>query len=257
MGVDEDGSDGWAITLGTAGWPLGEQSFSARAQDNDAAWSEPATATAVVENAVPLLAGLSATPSAVTRPGEITLAAGGVSDADGTVSRVEFYRGEVLLGVDEDGSDGWAITLGTAGWPLGEQSFSARAQDSDAAWSDPATATAVVADAGLGTVDFSSLEALDLSAGSLYYGFSTAHTGLLTVEAIAPSPPKSARIRLYAENPQEPPPPCRWPRPPWSAATNGSTGQSKPARATTWSSTAPIPSSTRGSPTWSTTKARR
>ena len=157
----------------------------------------------MVENAVPLLVSLSATPSPITRPGEITLAAGGVSDPDGTVARVEFYRGEVLLGVDEDGSDGWAITLGTAGWPLGEQSFSARAQDSDAAWSDPATATAVVADAGLGTVDFSSLEALDLSAGSLYYGFSTAHTGLLTVEAIAPSPPKSARIRLYAENPQE------------------------------------------------------
>ena len=154
-------------------------------------------------NAVPLLASLSATPSPITRPGQLTLVADGVSDADGAVARVEFYRGEELLGVDEDGSDGWSISVATGGWAVGEHSFSARAEDNDAAWSEWATVTAIVADADLETVDFSTLESLDLSAGSVYYGFSTAHTGLLTLEVVAPSPPKSARIRLYAENPQE------------------------------------------------------
>ncbi len=125
LGVDEDGSDGWAITLGTDGWPLGEQSFSARCAAGQRRGVERAGDRNGRLRTPFLLAGLSATPSPVTRPGEITLAAGGVSDPDGTVARVEFYRGEVLLGVDEDGSDGWAITLGTAGWPLGEQSFSA------------------------------------------------------------------------------------------------------------------------------------
>ena len=97
-----------------------------------------------VQNALPMVAGLTANPNPVTRPGLITLTATGVSDPDGTVTRVEFYRGNVLLGSDQDGSNGWSYTGATTGWDLGQHWFSARAQDNDGAWSAMVSTTATV-----------------------------------------------------------------------------------------------------------------
>jgi hypothetical protein len=49
------------------------------------------------------------------------------------------------------------------------------------------------------------LESLDLSGGSLFYEVETSHDGLLTIEAIAPKPSKSARLRLFDQNPVDNP----------------------------------------------------
>ncbi len=53
----------------------------------------------------------------------------------------------------------------------------------------------------LGTVDYRQLDGLSLADGSLYYQLQTAHAGFLTLEVLAPKPPKSARIKLYDQDP--------------------------------------------------------
>jgi hypothetical protein len=154
LGADTDGSGGWTWTGGTAAWTLGLQTFFARAQDDGDAWSEPVSAAAAVENAVPVVTGFSAAPNPVPRPDALTLTADGVSDPDGSVASVEFYRdangdgqwdaGDVLLGADVDGGDGWSWSGGTADWTPGQHTFFARALDNDDAWSTPVDATGTV-----------------------------------------------------------------------------------------------------------------
>ncbi|MDY0171237.1 MAG: hypothetical protein RBS80_32150, partial [Thermoguttaceae bacterium] len=97
LGTDSDGGDGWNLTIATAGWILGEQTLFARAQDNGGALSNVVATTVMVEsddagNLAPVVAALTAAPNPVTRPGDLTLTALGVTDLDGTVVQVEFYR---------------------------------------------------------------------------------------------------------------------------------------------------------------------
>ncbi|MDY0170569.1 MAG: phosphatase PAP2 family protein, partial [Thermoguttaceae bacterium] len=148
----------WSLTVATTGWDLGEHTLFARAQDSDGAWSEAAAATVVVvdvDNVAPTVAALTADPDPVTRPDELTLTATGVSDPDGTVSLVEFYRDangndlfdagdDELLGTDVDGNDGWSVTVATGGWTSGEHTLFARALDNEGLLSDPATTTVTV-----------------------------------------------------------------------------------------------------------------
>jgi hypothetical protein len=153
LGVDESGADGWSWTASTAGWPVGQQTFSARVQSSSGVWSDMVSTTAIVQNADPLVVSLSATPAVVLESGQIELTAEGVTDPDGTVVRVEFYRDGVLLGAATDGSHGWTWTASTSDWPVGTHVFSARAWDNDGAPSALVTATATVV-AQLPPVDF-------------------------------------------------------------------------------------------------------
>ena len=147
LGVDEDGSDGWSWMLDADGWTVGEQTFWARAVDDDGAYSQPVSTMVMVQNAIPVVGSLLAVPSTVVRPGEITLSASGVFDPDGTVIRVEFYHGDLLLGVDQDGSNAWSWTVDTGGWMLGEHTFWARAVDDDGAYSEPVSTMVTVQNA--------------------------------------------------------------------------------------------------------------
>jgi hypothetical protein len=110
----------------------------------------------VSPNQLPAIESLTASPDPVVSPGEITLTAGGVDDADGEVVRVEFYRdmngngiwdpGDQLLGSTLEGSGGvWMLSgVSTAGWEPGIQTLFARAQDNRDTWSDAAVITVVV-----------------------------------------------------------------------------------------------------------------
>jgi hypothetical protein len=147
LGSDQQASDGWSWTGSTANWPVGQQTISARAQDNDGAWSQMVSTTVVIEEAIPVVTSLSASPSTVVRPGEIALTASGLEIPNGTPVRVEFYRGDTRLGVDEDGSNGWSWTSTTSGWPVGEQTFFARVQSSSGAWSEKTSTTATIRNA--------------------------------------------------------------------------------------------------------------
>jgi hypothetical protein len=55
----------------------------------------------------------------------------------------------------------------------------------------------------LGPIDFLRLDGLRLTAGDLLYVFETTHEGTLTLEVVSPQPAKSARLRLYDQNPLE------------------------------------------------------
>lgn len=104
-------------------------------------------------NLPPSVGTLTASPTRIVRSEPLTLTAGDVHDPDGTVMQVEFYRGETLLGTDDDGQDGWSLTIDTTVWALGEYTFYARAHDDSGAWSDKTSLTTRVY-AALQTLDF-------------------------------------------------------------------------------------------------------
>ena len=105
--------------------------------------------------APPSIGSLSVSPGTVTRGDGVTLTANDANDSNGTVVKVEFYRDvngngvidpgtDVLLGTDSDGSDGWTWTGSTSAFPLGGNTYMARAQDDALAWSNTVTATGTV-----------------------------------------------------------------------------------------------------------------
>jgi Tol biopolymer transport system component len=55
----------------------------------------------------------------------------------------------------------------------------------------------------IGPIDFWEAGGLVLDGQNLYFGFSTVHPGFLTLEVLRPEPPKSARIRLYDQDPRQ------------------------------------------------------
>jgi uncharacterized protein YkwD len=93
----------------------------------------------------PVSVAIAANPQIVTQSGLVTLTA---TVTGGTAARVQFYRdsngngtwdtGDQLLGTDQEGSNGWSVTVSTAAWPVGQQRLFARAQDSAGTWSNVA-----------------------------------------------------------------------------------------------------------------------
>ncbi|MCA9120825.1 MAG: alpha/beta fold hydrolase [Planctomycetales bacterium] len=93
-----------------------------------------------------ILDWIVAAPDPIVRPNLLTVTTW-VSDPDGEVARVEFYRDGELLGVDANGSDGWSLIVGTADWLLGEHQIWARAQDNVGAWIAELSTTVMVQNA--------------------------------------------------------------------------------------------------------------
>jgi hypothetical protein len=107
--------------------------------------SVPLTADATTYIDIPpVIASLSASRNPVTRGSGLTLTAEQVTDLDGEVVLVEFYRGEELFGVDTNSAGGWNWSGSTGNWEPGEHTLSARAQDNDGAWSEYVSVTVPV-----------------------------------------------------------------------------------------------------------------
>jgi hypothetical protein len=96
---------------------------------------------------VPVVERLSCNPTSILPGGTITLTAENVFDPDGQVARVVFYRDangngtlepgiDTVLGVDDDGTNGWTWTGPTAGWPDGRIVFMVRVRDNQGLWSE-------------------------------------------------------------------------------------------------------------------------
>ncbi|MCL4206744.1 MAG: CAP domain-containing protein [Pirellulaceae bacterium] len=89
----------------------------------------------------PVTVVLGANPQTVTQSGLVTLTA---TVTGGTAVRVQFYRdsngngvwdsGDLLLGTDQEGSNGWSVVVSSAAWPVGQQRLFARAQDQVGVW---------------------------------------------------------------------------------------------------------------------------
>jgi len=97
-----------------------------------------ADAVRIEKLVLPTISALLATPTPPGDPNDITLTADRVY-AEGSIDCVKFFRGAEVLGIDEDGSDGWSWTGSSAGWSLGQQDFSAEALDDQGLWSNTAT----------------------------------------------------------------------------------------------------------------------
>ena len=97
-------------------------------------------------NQPPAVASLSATPSPATQGATITLKASGVSDSDGAVAKVGFYResngrsgvqfgagGDALVATDTTPADGFSVKVSTATLAPGTYTYYAVAVDDDGA----------------------------------------------------------------------------------------------------------------------------
>ncbi len=147
LGADQHATGGWNWSGTTAGWPVGTHTVFARARDDQGAWSEAVSTTVTVVDPPPIITDLSAYPQTVLRPGQITLSADFDSASPGAVARVDFYRDGLLLGTDDQGSDGWSWTGITEDWTTGQHHFSARAWSQHGVAGQWATADAwIVAD---------------------------------------------------------------------------------------------------------------
>ena len=128
VGVDSLGTDGWATSFNSALLSAGTRTAYAVAEDDQLASSEPASTTfrVIPPNAAPSIVFLSTTPSTVISPESTVVTANGVSDLDGFVARVDFYRetngeaglqigGDLAIGFDTSSAGGWALNYSSAG----------------------------------------------------------------------------------------------------------------------------------------------
>ncbi|MDA1274643.1 MAG: proprotein convertase P-domain-containing protein [Verrucomicrobia bacterium] len=106
----------------------------------------------------PVVDAVSATPDPVTAGNSLTLTAAGVSDSDGIVVSVAFYRdsngngildesADALIGTDTNDSDGWSVSSLTDGFVPGPQTYFAQAVDNDGLRSTPVSVIGQVAGA--------------------------------------------------------------------------------------------------------------
>jgi hypothetical protein len=108
-------------------------------------------------NRPPVVASLGDSPDPSPVGGQVKLTAA-VSDADGAVARVDFYRdsngiaglqvgkgGDTLVGTDTDKSGGYSVTVNTAGLAAGSYTYYAFATDNAGATSATGTAAAKTA----------------------------------------------------------------------------------------------------------------
>jgi hypothetical protein len=112
-------------------------------------------------NRAPTVASLSDSPDPVPAGGTVTLAAGGVTDPDGAVSHVAFYRetnrraglqtgagGDTLLGTDGTAADGFRLSVSVAGLAGGVYTYHAQASDGAGATSAARATTNTVKPGG-------------------------------------------------------------------------------------------------------------
>ncbi len=157
LGSDSSSAGGWTWTGSTAGFPTGTITYYARVTDDAGFTSSIAATTGVVQlpNAAPAIGSLSVSDSPVTLGTVITITANNVTDSDGSVALVEFYRDanansqidvgtDILLGNDDDAAGGWTWTGPTDEFVLGSNTLLARAQDEDSEYSAAVTTTIII-----------------------------------------------------------------------------------------------------------------
>ncbi len=138
-----DSSSPYNCTFNTGGLAAGTYTLYARAVDNGSVFSNVASTTVAVTtptNQSPTIASLTSSASSVVAGNAFRLAANGVSDSDGTVLDVRFFRetngigglqlgGDTLLATDVSAADGWYADINTVGFSAGSYQYYAIARD--------------------------------------------------------------------------------------------------------------------------------
>ena len=152
------------VQIGTGGTFSTTLSLGAHTVTASATWKgQTGTATVTLtvidagpSNQAPLVGSLSAGPEPVQQGQTLTLTANGVSDPNGSVAGVSFYRddgdglfnpgagADALLGTDSDGADGWSLAVGLA-WDFAVGSYRYFAQATDDGVPAPVLTSNVVA----------------------------------------------------------------------------------------------------------------
>jgi len=159
LGTDANAADDFSLTVSSAVLPIGPHTAYAVAFDNTGAGSLPISKQFQVTevNQSPSIIFLSADPTRVAVDGRIQLTAGGVTDPDDPIARVEFYResnfqpglqtgagGDFVLGSDAVFSGGWTLSFDTLGLPESHYTIHARAVDLRGAISNEVSAQVTV-----------------------------------------------------------------------------------------------------------------
>lgn len=153
-------NDLWSWSGSTSGFVVGENTILIQAFDDndndskDVTLSSTASATVdvFVPNQLPTISSLQALPDPVLFGENVTITASGVSDSDGQVVEVQFYRDannnnsldvgiDSLLGSDTDGNDGWELTIASDSFSGGLNRILAIALDNDSGQSAEVTTT--------------------------------------------------------------------------------------------------------------------
>ncbi|MUP45431.1 hypothetical protein E0K83_06685, partial [Gramella sp. BOM4] len=113
LGIDTDGSDGWSVNWTGVG--AGSYALTAVATDNEGGSTASSVINIGVDNALPTVTITSPLETDnFTAPADIVITAD-ASDADGSITQVEFFEGVNSLGVDTDSSDGWSFSWNGVG----------------------------------------------------------------------------------------------------------------------------------------------
>ena len=138
------GSDNTApYTFSWANVAVGNYALTAKATDNSGAVTTSATVNIVVKTATNQAPSVSITSptnnASFNAPATITIAAN-ATDADGTITKVDFYRGTTLLGTDNTAP----YTFSWANVAVGNYALTAKATDNSGAVTTSATVNIVV-----------------------------------------------------------------------------------------------------------------
>lgn len=153
---DTNGADTWSASFSSSLFAPGVKTAYAVAVDDLLAESSPAEVQFGVfpPNNPPAIVFMGVSPAVVVAPQATVLSANGVSDTDGFVTRVDFFResngiaglqlgvaGDQILGNDSNAAGGWTLTVGTIGFAEGVHLLYARAIDNGGAPSNVVSAT--------------------------------------------------------------------------------------------------------------------
>jgi hypothetical protein len=120
----------------------GSYGVTARAYDNDQAVSTSAAVTVVV-NSSPTVSLTAPANFAVLPAGAVVTLAASAADPDGTINKVEFYRGDVLLGQATTAP----YSLPVTGLSNGPYVFKAKAYDNRGAVTESSTINVTIGSA--------------------------------------------------------------------------------------------------------------
>ncbi|MBU6413625.1 MAG: hypothetical protein KGS45_09125 [Planctomycetes bacterium] len=146
LGADFDGTNGWSISKVIPSWyGSGNARFVAAAKDTANRWSATNASTTVRLNAPPVVNSITANPANVVNWGQTLTLTATVTDDANQVRAVTFFfdldsngrfsAGDVDMGADFDGTNGWSITKVIPSWyGSGNAKFVASAVDQNDAW---------------------------------------------------------------------------------------------------------------------------
>jgi|GEM_PF-1001650 len=143
----------YRLTRAAAGFATGSNAIMARAVDNLGGFGVTVSATLTVTNAPPVAGRLIFGGTVIASPGldPLTLSVTGLSDADGSIASVRFYRDsdgtpgldvltDELVGEDLSATGGWSISADTDGISASSATYFAVVTDNEAAQSTTAGA---------------------------------------------------------------------------------------------------------------------